>query len=173
MPHTIEPAVSGRAKCRGCRQSIAKGELRFGESLPNPFADGDMTIWFHIDCGALRRPESFLEVLDTDDVLPADESARLREIATFGAEHPRVERIAGAERASSGRAKCRECRESIKKDQWRIALEFFEEGMFNPSGYLHTTCASRYFGTPDVMDRIEKFGALEPADISEVAANIA
>ena len=44
MAHTIEPAASGRTKCRGCGEPIAKGELGFGERLPHPFADdGDMT----------------------------------------------------------------------------------------------------------------------------------
>ena len=49
MAHTIEPAASGRTKCRGCGEPIAKGELGFGERLPHPFADdGDMTLRFHI-----------------------------------------------------------------------------------------------------------------------------
>ena len=44
MDHVIEPASSGRAKCRGCGRAIAKGELRLGERLPNPFTDeGEMT----------------------------------------------------------------------------------------------------------------------------------
>ena len=34
-------------KCRGCGRPIARGELRFGERLPNAFAEGEMTVWFH------------------------------------------------------------------------------------------------------------------------------
>ena len=52
MPHVFEPAPTGRAKCRGCGRAIAKGELRFGERLPNPFAEGEMTLWFHPLCAA-------------------------------------------------------------------------------------------------------------------------
>ena len=64
MTHVVEEAKSGRAKCRGCDSPIAKGELRFGEKLPNPFADdSEMTLWFHIRCAAMRRPASFEEVL--------------------------------------------------------------------------------------------------------------
>ena len=33
MGHVIEPAASGRAKCRGCGKPIAKNELRLGERL--------------------------------------------------------------------------------------------------------------------------------------------
>jgi hypothetical protein len=35
MPHLFEPAPSGRAECRGCGRRIQRGELRFGERLPN------------------------------------------------------------------------------------------------------------------------------------------
>ncbi len=63
MPHVIEPATSGRAKCRGCGERIAKDELRFGERLPNPFAEGEMTLWFHPLCGAYKRPQPLLEAL--------------------------------------------------------------------------------------------------------------
>ena len=61
VAHTIEPASSGRAKCRSCDQPIAKGELRLGERQPNAFGDGEMTLWFHLPCGAFSRPEPFLE----------------------------------------------------------------------------------------------------------------
>src|SRR5688500_16765560 len=44
VAHIIEPASSGRAKCRSCDQPIAKGELRFGERQPNAFGDGEMTL---------------------------------------------------------------------------------------------------------------------------------
>ena len=56
MPHVIETASSGRAKCRGCGEKIAAGELRFGERLPNPFAEGETTHWFHLECAAFKRP---------------------------------------------------------------------------------------------------------------------
>ncbi len=101
VAHLIEPASSGRAKCRSCDQPIAKGELRFGERQPNAFGDGEMTLWFHLPCGAYSRPEPFLEAQGT-------RSGRVRSLeslaaaARFGIEHRRVPRLHGAERASSG-----------------------------------------------------------------------
>ena len=49
MPHLIEPASSGRAKCRGCGKLIAKGELRLGGEefliiLPGYDAEGAASI---------------------------------------------------------------------------------------------------------------------------------
>ena len=72
MPHTLEPASSGRAKCRVCGQKLAKGEIRLGERQPNPFGDGEMTLWFHPSCAAFKRPEVFLEVLETCDTSDID-----------------------------------------------------------------------------------------------------
>ena len=63
MAHVIEPASSGRAKCRGCGERIAKDALRLGERLPNLFGEGEMTLWFHLPCAAYKRPEPFLEAL--------------------------------------------------------------------------------------------------------------
>jgi poly(ADP-ribose) polymerase-like protein len=63
MSHSIEPATSGRAKCRGCGRPIDKGELRLGEQLPNPYAEGEMTLWFHPTCAAYKRPEALIEAL--------------------------------------------------------------------------------------------------------------
>src|SRR4030042_208734 len=76
MPHVIEAAATGRAKCRGCGGKIAALELRFGERLPNPFADGEMTHWFHLDCAAFKRPEPLLEAL-AERKEPLDGSDRL------------------------------------------------------------------------------------------------
>ena len=71
MPHVIQPATTARAKCRGCGEKIAAGELRFGASLPNPFADGETTHWFHLECAAFKRPEPFLETVEAStEALP-------------------------------------------------------------------------------------------------------
>ena len=71
---TFEHATSGRAKCRGCGQAIARGELRFGEKLPNPFAEGEMTHWFHPMCAAYKRPEAMLKGLEANAQAPEREA---------------------------------------------------------------------------------------------------
>jgi Poly(ADP-ribose) polymerase and DNA-Ligase Zn-finger region len=168
MPHTIEPATSGRAKCRGCGQSIAKGELRFGERLPNPFADdSEMTLWFHIPCAAYKRPESLQEVIgDTGEI---DNIEVLKTVIAAGIARHRLPGINGLQLAPSGRSKCRNCHEMIAKEEWRIPLVHFEEGMFSPSGFIHLGCTGDFFETTDVMDRLLFFAAeLEEDQIAEV-----
>jgi len=168
----IEPASSSRAKCRSCDQPIPKGELRFGERQPNAFGDGEMTLWFHLPCGAYSRPEPFLEA---QSGAPADAKREpLAAAARFGIEHRRVPRLHGAERATSGRAHCRSCRELIAKGEWRLPLVFFEDYRFSPGGYLHARCARNYFETTELLDRIRHFSPeLRDAEIAEVAAAIA
>lgn len=170
MPHVIEKASTGRAKCRGCELKIEKGELRFGEREPNVFGDGEMTLWFHLDCGAYKRPEPFLEALnESPEDIP--DAVDLRAAAELGIEHRRLPRVSGASRAPTGRAKCRHCKELIEKDTWRIALVFFEEYRFQPTGFVHAGCAGEYFGTADIMKRVRHFNpALEPTELDDLKA---
>src|SRR5215813_12137394 len=101
MPHVFEPASSGRAKCRGCGRRIEKGELRFGERIPNPFAEGETTLWFHPLCGAYKRPESMLEALGPSQGAVPDAEA-LERAARASAAQRRLPRIDGAERSPTG-----------------------------------------------------------------------
>ncbi len=176
VAHVIEPASSSRAKCRSCDQPIAKGELRFGERQPNAFGDGEMTLWFHLPCAAYSRPEPFLETqVELQAAAPADTPLEsLLAAARFGIEHRRVPRLHGAERAASGRAHCRSCRELIGKGEWRLPLVFFEEYRFNPGGYIHAHCAQEYFETVELLDRIGHFSPqLREPDLEEVAGALA
>ena len=156
MSHLFELAPSGRAKCRGCAQGIQHGELRFGERLPNPFAEGEMTVWFHPTCAAYKRPEPFLQALEeTPSSVPDRE--RLERAARAGLAQRRLPRIDGAERSPGAQAKCRSCREPIARGSWRIRLVFFEEGRFVPGGFVHLACRKAYFETDDILDQLLHF----------------
>jgi hypothetical protein len=170
MPHVIESAPTGRAKCRGCGEKIAASVLRFGESLPNPFAEGETTHWFHLECAAYKRPEPFLETLEAR-AEPLPDGERLAAEARYGIAHRRLPRLSGVERAPSGRAQCRSCRNPIEKGAWRIPLVFYEEGQFAPSGSIHVSCAQAYFETTDVLPRLKRFApGLSEADLQAIQA---
>ena len=175
MASVIERASSGRAKCRACGQAIAKGEERFGEALPNAYGEGESLFWFHLRCAACCRPESLLASLDQGQAAPADpaESLALRELARGGVEQPRLSRILRAERASSGRARCRHCRELIEQGAWRLALQLFEEGRFNSIGTIHATCAVHYFGTEPALERLTlPSNQLDSDELAQVVASM-
>jgi hypothetical protein len=171
VAHLLETAPTGRAKCRGCGAAIAKGDLRFGERLPNPFSDdgGEMTHWFHLWCAAFRRPEPFLETV-RDAAAEISDRTRMTHEAELGLAHRRAPRVSVTERASTGRATCRHCKQPILKDAWRIALLYYEDGRFAPSGFVHLSCARDYFETADLLPRIRHFSpGLSPDDLTQIA----
>lgn len=173
MPDAISPAKSGRAKCRGCSRAIAAGELRFAESAPNPYAEGETLYFYHLLCAACFRPERFGATLEAY-AEPPDGVDRLRALLEQGLAHPRLVRLLRAERAPSGRAHCRSCRELIDKGAWRIALHIYEEGRFAPIGSIHVACAPTYFETADVIERLHQLTPdLDPAALAELTALLA
>jgi hypothetical protein len=156
MPHVFESAATGRAKCRGCGQQIERGTLRFGERVPNPYAEGEATFWYHPLCAAYKRPEALLEALPS---APPEltETDALERAARATAAHPRLPRIGGAERSPTGQARCRHCREVIAKASWRIRLVHDEDGRFVPSGFLHLGCQRAYFEGVDIVPALLHF----------------
>ena len=172
VPDSIQPAPTGRAKCRGCGNAIGKGELRFGETGPNSYGEGEATSWFHLLCGAAMRSERFLPVLEATSDAPERDS--LLQIAREGVAHPRLQRLTWVERASSGRATCRSCRELIAKGDWRFALQMFEEGRPNSIGTIHVICAEAYFDTRDVLELARRLTPdLSEQDLAELTKALA
>jgi hypothetical protein len=173
VPDVIQVAASGRAKCRGCGGAIAKGDLRFGESLPNAFAEGETLHWLHLHCAALMRPEKFLPALEASSDTIAEREL-LRETAVEGNAHRRLPRLVRAERAPSGRAHCRSCRELIDKGHYRLALHLFEDGRFSSIGSIHVECSLAYFGTSAIIPRLQRLTpSLTDTDIREIETLLA
>jgi hypothetical protein len=168
MPHVFEPAATGRAKCRACGQPIERGSLRFGERVPNPYAEGETTLWYHPLCAAYKRPQALLEALPAAPPELTDTDS-LERAARATAAHERLPRIGGAERSPTGQAKCRHCHEAIAKASWRIRLVYYEEGRFAPSGFLHLGCQRAYFEGQDIAPALLHFSLeLSEADRQEL-----
>jgi len=121
-----------------------------------------MTVWFHPLCAAYKRPEPLLEILESNPEKVPDRET-LERIARSSLAQRRRPRIDGAERASSGQAKCRGCHQPIVRGTWRIRLVFYEEGRFSPGGFVHLDCRTAYFETSDILDRVLHFSP----DLSE------
>jgi hypothetical protein len=151
MPHKIETAPTGRASCRGCKQAIAKGELRFGEEFQNAYSeDGGMSFrYWHLKCAAGKLANELRAALrgyegNLDDIPDRAEIEAITE------SHIRPE-MPHAERAPNGRARCKGCDEAIGKGELRVAFERVFEGRFMGGGgaqksaaYTHPVCAARY-----------------------------
>jgi len=132
--------------------------MRFGERLPSPYGEGEITLWFHPMCGAYKRPEPFLQALgETPQNIPI--RAALESAAQGSLAFRRIPRIDGAEKAPSAKARCRSCRQPIERGAWRIRLTFYDEGRFSPGGFVHLDCRKAYFETDDIADRLLWFSA--------------
>lgn len=144
--------------------------MRFGESLPNAFGAGEMTLWFHPLCAAYKLPDAVLEALQ-DGSEPLADVELLRRAALKCKEHPRLARIGGAEYSRSGQAACRHCHEPIPKGTWRIRIVYYEEGRFAPGGYIHVACNKAYFETDDVLEPVLQLSpSLNQIDRQELTA---
>jgi hypothetical protein len=173
MGDRLETAPTGRARCRACGTSIDKGALRFGEEVANAYGEDQATsvYWFHPPCAALRRPEKLLPLArDGEAAAALPDRDTLIGDAQRGAAHPRLARLDGVERAASGRARCRQCREPIPNGAWRFRLsEFADTGFFEPLGFIHTGCAPAYFETPDFAEQVRRVAReLDEAALAQV-----
>jgi poly [ADP-ribose] polymerase 1 len=142
--HKIEPAPTGRAACRGCKKAVEKGTLRFCEEFQNPYSEdgGTSYRYWHLGCAAVKLANEVAGALGRYEGPVEDRES----IEALVREHMRPE-MPYAERAGTGRAKCRVCDETIKKDELRVAFERVFEGPMGPQkgpAYVHPKCAARY-----------------------------
>lgn len=149
MDHRLEVAPSGRATCKTCGKSIAKGELRLGEEYESQFGSEGVAIrWHHLPCGAKKVPAVLKAAMDaySGDIpnraeLEAAMSAPAKPSKGASAALP------NADRAPTGRAKCIHCGAAIEKRAVRIAVEReVDTGAFvtKGAGYLHPACAEAW-----------------------------
>ena len=139
MSDRIEEAVSGRAKCRKCKDKIEKGALRFGE-VDYSFSESGTYKWFHLSCAAAQLPTKLGPALQEFAGEVPDRDQLELEVAKGrrGKAFPR------GELAPSGRAGCLVCDAKIKKGELRLAVEReVDTGSFvaKRPGYVHPACA--------------------------------
>jgi Poly(ADP-ribose) polymerase and DNA-Ligase Zn-finger region len=149
MSNVIEKAKSGRAKCRKCRESIAKDAFRFGLEVAGEF--GDAVQWYHLNCAAQKVPADLEAALkDCTDDVPNRAELQAEIEQHRGKQKPTT--YPYAELAPSARSTCLICDQKIAKDEPRIAIEReIDAGGFTRqgAGYLHPQCAMLYEEVPD------------------------
>jgi hypothetical protein len=64
MSYVIEPAKSGRSKCRKCNKLIAEGEMRVG----SPHHEYDSYLWYHKFCAAEKGIIKMKTKNSSDDI---------------------------------------------------------------------------------------------------------
>jgi hypothetical protein len=167
----IEEAKTGRAKCRGCRQAIAKGELRFGDETVNAFSDsGETTFqWYHLACGAKKKPDKVKKAMAAFSGTIPDKAEIEKLLKTTTA---KATEFPFAERAPTGRSKCITCEEMIEKGAYRVAIEreidaggFMRKG----AGYMHPECAQEFAAEEGFAAKVEENSkGLKKDELAEV-----
>jgi DNA-binding transcriptional regulator YdaS (Cro superfamily) len=141
----IEAATSGRAKCKGCKKPIDKGELRYGHEVEGNF-DGAMTFWYHLPCAVTHRPEQFRVVLARYKKKPIPNRAKLEASLDGATVTVRARRMKQVERAPTGRASCQQCKLAIAKDTLRAAVWLYDMPMAG-TGFVHVGCVGAWAGS--------------------------
>jgi len=173
-PLVIEEARSSRSKCRTCRRKIDKGKLRLGVLLEGPYGTG--YLWHHLTCAAKRRAEDVEEAYKTrawaDDVEvpPLEEMQKLREKAEEAKKNKKEAPY--AERAPSGRSKCKHCDELIEQGSFRVALlreiQFGNQVRGGPIN-VHPKCVSAELRAEDCMTEVDGFEELVRANSTDLS----
>lgn len=172
-PYRIEPARSSRSGCKTCRRKIQKGALRFGVRVEGPFGAG--FLWHHLTCAARRRMEEVEEAYGLEswepgtEVPPLSELEQLREKADQ--ERKKRKQPPFAERAPSGRSRCKQCGEPIVQDGLRVGLpvqvEFGRQVRINTI-LVHPGCVAQAAAMPDSAVEPGTFGELLRANTSDL-----
>ena len=90
--HSVEYAKSGRAKCQRCKQLIAKGALRLGQTS---FFHGQTTVrWCCFGC--FKPPKKLRRADELQGIEALREADRARVVAAVGGEAPPASRGEGA-----------------------------------------------------------------------------
>ena len=158
MGHIIEPAKSGRAKCRSCKKTIEKDSLRLGEETLDPFGSGGTThVWHHVACAAEKKPDE-LKAAMADYAGEIPDKAKLEKTIADSQKKLPPGTFPYAENAPTGRSKCMACEEAIAKDTLRVAVEReVDTGTFKTKGpgYLHPMCAADFTGDTAMFAKVK------------------
>jgi hypothetical protein len=161
-PLVIELARSSRSRCRSCRRKIEQGKLRLGILLEGPYGTG--YLWHHLTCAARRRLEDVEAAYASKafaEGLPLPALAELRALQEKAVQEKAAKRDPPyAERAPSGRAKCKHCGELIPQGALRVLLlrevRFGNQVRGTPIA-VHPRCVAAELRAEDSMSEVEGF----------------
>lgn len=179
MPsYVLEGARSSRSRCKVCRRAIQKGTLRLGVLIEGPYGTG--YLWHHLTCAARRKfedvEEAYRQQAWTNAKTPPGRVPELDELQKIrqDAAQRRKDRkpIPHAERAPSGRAKCKLCDQPIEKDSLRVVLgrgvTFGSQVRTAPIN-VHPRCVAEALAADDCTTEIENFEQALRANSTDVS----
>jgi poly [ADP-ribose] polymerase len=181
MANVIEEAKSGRASCRTCKKTIAKGELRLGVETKTQFSDTPSMQWHHLPCAAGKLPGELKAALaEYDGDVPNREELDKAMDDAIKSGKAKPGGFPYVDKAPTGRAKCMQCDEAIEKATFRVAVEReVDTGSFvtRGAGYLHPKCVAENLentggSLEELVEGIKKNSRLPDAELAAAVAEI-
>ncbi|HJK92881.1 MAG TPA: hypothetical protein RMH85_10825 [Polyangiaceae bacterium LLY-WYZ-15_(1-7)] len=164
----IEPAKSGRARCKTTGDKIPKGELRFGEAFVNTFSSSGSIgyRWHKLEAAAKRFPKKVKKALEAyEGEVPEREKLEGILAEALEKEASKPGGYPYADHAPTGRATCIVTGEKIPKGSVRVAVEReIDTGSFvrKGPGYMRASAVGRW---------CEEEGLDEEAFVKQLVAN--
>jgi hypothetical protein len=181
MANVIEEAKSGRASCRTCKKTIAKGELRLGVETVTQFSDTPSMQWHHLPCAAGKMPAELKGALDeyAGDVPDREALDKAMAEAIKGGK-AKPGGFPYVDKAPTGRARCMQCEETIEKASFRVAVEReVDTGAFTTrgAGYLHPKCVAENLentggSLDDLVEGLKTNSRIEAGELEAAIAEV-
>ena len=181
MASVIEEAKSGRASCRTCKKTIAKGELRLGVETMTQFSDTPSMQWHHLPCAAGKLPaelQAALAEYEGDVPNRAELDKLMADAIKSGKAKPGG--FPFVDKAPTGRASCLQCGETIEKASFRVAVEReVDTGGFmrRTPGYLHPKCVAENLENVggemgEFVEQLKANSRIEDSELQSVLAEV-
>ena len=160
----IEPAKSGRSKCRECQEKIQKDILRVGIPYPFTTPKGEVITsyrYYHLECtpsysipdviSALK--EKPLEDDDQQNEILEQLKQKFEKSPSKGSRSGPRRSYPFIERSKSSRGKCKQCDMKIEKSELRVAeptlVELDDDRKFTSNHYFHINCYLQHSDNPE------------------------
>lgn len=157
LPYKAEYAKSGRASCKGCKNSIDKDTLRMAIMVQSPRFDGKMPLWYHFDCFFKKKlltsvgdvanfqslryedqqriknkvvgegSDASSSTTASNDTGKGKKSKKAKKSEESSNAADSGAREFSVEYAKSGRSACKSCFQSIPKNEVRISKTVYDD----------------------------------------------
>lgn len=197
LPYKAEYAKSGRASCRGCKNTIEKEVLRLAVMVQSPMFDGKTPHWYHFLCFFKKqRPKTTDDIEHFEslrwedqesikskitaggDIIVPDKKGKKRDSKAVASKKSALKDFI-IEYSKSSRAGCRGCEQKIMKEEIRISKKDFETDVGKRYGgqdmWHHVSCFAKLraeLGYFESAEALPGFKALNNEDQKSVLKEI-
>ncbi|KAF5305635.1 hypothetical protein FQR65_LT07716 [Abscondita terminalis] len=197
LPYKVEYAKSGRASCRGCKNTIEKDVLRLAVMVQSPMFDGKVPNWYHSSCFFRKQRPKTVDDIEhfeslrwedqeslkskigaSSEIIVPDQKGKKRDAKAVASKKSALKDFI-IEYSKSSRALCRGCEQKIMKEEIRISKKDFETDVGKRYGgqdmWHHVSCFAKLrseLGYFESANALPGFKALNKDDQKSVLTEL-